>query len=66
MFVSINKKQFAIGVNVHVIEPQALFVSSLGEIFDELGMELGRVSKEADFRELLDSTSTSARRNRSS
>jgi len=43
MFVSINKKHFAVGVNVHVIEPQALFVSSLGEIFDEPGDHAGEM-----------------------
>jgi len=54
MAVSLNKRQFAASVSVHVIEPQALFIDSLGEIFAEVGLELPRVSKDADFRELLD------------
>ena len=51
---ALNRRQFATSVSVHVIEPQALFIDSLGEIFDEVGLEVQRVSKDADFRELLD------------
>lgn len=51
---AVNRRQFATSVSVHVIEPQALFIDSLGEIFKEVGLELQRVSKDADFRELLD------------
>jgi DNA-binding NarL/FixJ family response regulator len=40
-------------LKVHVIEPQALFASVLGGIFAEVGLEVERVSKDADFRELL-------------
>ncbi|MGZ3497424.1 MAG: response regulator [Vulcanimicrobiaceae bacterium] len=41
-------------MRVHVIEPQALFASALGNVFDDLGLEVVRVSRDADFRELLD------------
>ncbi len=41
-------------LKVHVIEPQALFASTLGGVFGELGMGVHRISKDADFRELLE------------
>lgn len=41
-------------VKVHVIEPQELFISSLTEIFHDLGLEVSRFSGEPNFRELLE------------
>ena len=41
-------------VNVHVIEPQELFVSSLTAVFRDLGLEVHRFSGEANFRQLLE------------
>jgi DNA-binding NarL/FixJ family response regulator len=41
-------------VKVHVIEPQELFVSSLTEVFRDLGLDVDRFSGEANFRQLLE------------
>ncbi len=41
-------------VRVHVIEPQELFVSSLTEVFRDLGLGVDRFSGEANFRQLLE------------
>ncbi len=41
-------------MRVHVIEPQELFVSSLTEVFEGLGMAVDRFSAEANFRQLLE------------
>jgi len=41
-------------VKVHVIEPQELFVSSLHEVFGDLGLAVDRFSGEANFRQLLE------------
>ncbi len=41
-------------VKVHVIEPQELFVSSLTEVFRDLGLAVDRFSAEANFRQLLE------------
>jgi len=41
-------------VRVHVIEPQELFVSSLTEVFRDLGLQVDRFSTEPNFRLLLE------------
>lgn len=41
-------------VRVHVIEPQELFVSSLTEVFRDLGLAVDRFSGEPNFRQLLE------------
>jgi DNA-binding NarL/FixJ family response regulator len=41
-------------VKVHVIEPQELFVSSLTQVFRDLGLGVDRFSGEANFRQLLE------------
>lgn len=41
-------------VKVHVIEPQELFVSSLTEVFTDLGLAVDRFSGEPNFRLLLE------------
>jgi DNA-binding NarL/FixJ family response regulator len=41
-------------VKVHVIEPQELFVSSLTEVFRDLGLAVDRFSGEPNFRQLLE------------
>lgn len=41
-------------VRVHVIEPQELFVSSLTEVFSDLGLGVDRFSGEPNFRQLLE------------
>ncbi len=41
-------------VKVHVIEPQELFVSSLTEVFHDLGLAVDRFSGEPNFRQLLE------------
>ena len=41
-------------VKVHVIEPQELFVSSLTEVFNDLGLTVDRFSGEPNFRLLLE------------
>lgn len=41
-------------MKVHVIEPQELFVSSLTEVFRDLGLDVDRFSGEANFRQLLE------------
>ena len=41
-------------VKVHVIEPQELFVSSLTEVFRDLGLGVDRFSGEPNFRQLLE------------
>lgn len=41
-------------MKVHVIEPQELFVSSLTQVFRDLGLGVDRFSGEANFRQLLE------------
>ena len=41
-------------MRVHVIEPQELFVSSLTEVFSDLGLGVDRFSGEPNFRQLLE------------
>lgn len=41
-------------VKTHVIEPQELFVSSLTEVFRDLGLEVDNFASEANFRQLLE------------
>ena len=41
-------------MKVHVIEPQELFVSSLTEVFADLGLGVDRFSGEPNFRQLLE------------
>lgn len=41
-------------MKVHVIEPQELFVSSLTEVFEGLGLQVDRFSGEPNFRLLLE------------
>ena len=41
-------------MKVHVIEPQELFVSSLTEVFADLGLAVDRFSGEPNFRQLLE------------
>ncbi len=43
-------------MRVHVIEPQELFISSLTEVFRELGLTVDRFSGDANFRQLLEET----------
>ncbi|MGZ3497425.1 MAG: hypothetical protein ACXWNK_01595 [Vulcanimicrobiaceae bacterium] len=42
-----------IATKVHVIEPQALFVPMLDEIFREIGLRVSRVMRDAEFQTLL-------------
>jgi DNA-binding NarL/FixJ family response regulator len=41
-------------VKVHVIEPQELFVSSLTDVFRDLGLQVDRFAGEPNFRQLLE------------
>ncbi len=41
-------------MRVHLIEAQELFVSTLVDVFADAGLQLQSVSKDADFRQLLD------------
>lgn len=41
-------------MRVHVIEPQELFISSLTEVFRDLGLAVDRFSGEPNFRQLLE------------
>lgn len=41
-------------MRVHVIEPQELFVSSLTDVFKDLGLAVDRFSGEPNFRQLLE------------
>jgi DNA-binding NarL/FixJ family response regulator len=41
-------------VKVHVIEPQELFVQSITDVFQDLGLEVNAFSTEANFRQLIE------------
>jgi DNA-binding NarL/FixJ family response regulator len=41
-------------VKTYVIEPQELFVSSLTEVFRDLGLQVDQFASEANFRQLLE------------
>jgi len=41
-------------VRVHVIEPQELFVSSLTEVFQDLGLEVEAFYSQTNFRQLIE------------
>jgi DNA-binding NarL/FixJ family response regulator len=41
-------------VKVHVIEPQELFVSTLTDVFRDLGLQVDRFAGEPNFRQLLE------------
>lgn len=41
-------------IKVHVIEPQALFVPMLDDVFREIGLRVSRVTRDAEFQTLLE------------
>lgn len=50
-----NTEQRRTLVKVHVIEPQGLFLESLAEVFQELGLQVDQCSSDVNFRTMVES-----------